>query len=508
MSSALRAPQSELYRPVELTFSGTDVIPADRTPVTVHARHGASGAERVVPGFWDGGTVYRVRFAPDLEGEWSWTSESTDAALSGRSGTFEVVRGTDHGPVRVAHRFHFAHADGTPFRPVGATAYNWLHQDEPLFSSTVDAIAEAGFNKFRFMVFPQGGGYIEHVPTLMPFEKTEGRWDVTKPVPEFFQRLDRAVEVLGERGIQADVLIYNAYDRGQFGLNELTEEEDAIYLRYLVARLAAHPHVWWSLCNEFDQLERPDDRWDRTGELLAEIDPYDHLRSIHNWIELYDNNQPWVTHASIQNGAVTTDFGRANLYRDVYGKPVVLDEIKYEGDIPDRWGHLDAEQLVHQFWIATVAGTYASHGESFVTESGSLHMVEGGPLRGDSPARLAFLREILEEVDGAGLDPIDKWDDPAYVAGIPRRLYVQYLGASAPATWDFRLPIGFPGERPEPGDRFEVDVIDTWNMTVTPLGRTFTLDDVQRNDAYDRASAPVELPEGEALALRITRVVD
>lgn len=496
----------ELYRPLELTFEGTRALPADRTPLTLCVRHGASGAERVVPGFWDGGTTYRARFAPDLEGTWTWTSESDDSALNGATGEVEVARGDHHGPVRVVHRFHFAHADGTPFRPVGTTAYNWLHQDEPLFSSTVDAIAEAGFNKFRFMVFPQGGGYIEHVPTLMPFEKTDGRWDVTRPVPAFFQRLDRAVEVLGDRGIQADVLIYNAYDRGQFGLNELTEEEDAIYLRYLVARLAAHPHVWWSLCNEFDQLERPAERWDRTGALLAEIDPYDHLRSIHNWIEMHDNNQPWITHASIQNGSATTEFGRANLYRDVYGKPVVLDEIKYEGDIPDRWGHLDAEQLVHQFWITTVAGCYASHGESFVTESGSLHMVEGGPLRGDSPARLAFLRGILEEVDGAGLDPIDKWDDPAYVAGIHRRVYVQYLGRNAPATWAFRLPIGVPGERPEPGDRFEVDVIDTWNMTVTPVGRVFTLDDVQRNDAYDRASAPIDLPEGEALALRITRV--
>ena len=495
-----------LYRPIELTFEGVAVMPADRTPLTLHARHTPSGEERVVPGFWDGGATYRVRFAPDLAGEWTWRTDSGEPALDGRSGSFDVTAGDDRGPVRVAHRFHFAHADGTPFRPVGATAYNWLHQDEPLFSSTVDAIAEAGFNKFRFMVFPQGGGYIEHVPALMPFEKTEGRWDVARPVPEFFQRLDRAVEVLGERGIQADVLIYNAYDRGQFGLNELTEEEDAVYLRYLVARLAAYPHVWWSLCNEFDQLERPDDRWDRTGALLAEIDPYDHLRSIHNWIELYDNNKPWVTHASIQNGSVTTDFGRANLYRDVYGKPVVLDEIKYEGDIPDRWGHLDAEQLVHQFWVATVAGTYASHGESFVTPSGSLHMVEGGPLIGDSPARLAFLRRLLEEVDGPGLDPIDKWDDPAYVAGIPRRLYVQYLGRSAPASWSFRLPIGVPGERPQEGDRFQVDVIDTWNMTVSPVDGVFTLDDVQRNDAYDRTSPAVDLPEGEALALRITRI--
>ena len=186
-----------LYRPVELAFEAPSALAVGlEAPLTVTFRHADAG-DIAVPGFWDGGTTYRVRFAPDLEGEWSWTSESADAALAGRTGAFEVSRGTDHGPVRVAHRFHFAHADGTPFRPVGATAYNWLHQDEPLFSSTVDAIAEAGFNKLRFMVFPQGGGYIEHVPSLMPFEKTDGRWDVTRPVPAFFQRLDRAVECAG-----------------------------------------------------------------------------------------------------------------------------------------------------------------------------------------------------------------------------------------------------------------------------------------------------------------------
>jgi hypothetical protein len=212
-----------------------------------------------------------------------------------------------------------------------------------------------------------------------------------------------------------------------------------------------------------------------------------------------------VTHASIQNGDAVAEFGRANLFRDAYGKPVVLDEIKYEGDIGERWGHLDGPELVHRFWIATVAGCYASHGESFVTDSGSLHMVEGGMLRGTSPARIGFLRGILDDLVVPGLDPVDEWDDPAYVAGAPRRQYVQYLGRSAPSTWAFRVPIGVRGERPEVGDVFEVDVIDTWNMTVTPAGR-FTLTDVGRNDAWDRASDPLPLPEGEALALRITRV--
>ncbi|MFE7504723.1 DUF4038 domain-containing protein [Promicromonospora sp. NPDC057488] len=499
--------RTTMYDTVELSFRGDDALPVGgQPPFTVRLTCDDGGEPVVVAGFWDGGHDYRARFCAEREGRWTWEVADARTALDRTAGAFDVRGARGPGPVRVAHRFHFAHADGTPFRPVGTTAYNWLHQDEPLFGDTVAAIAEAGFNKLRFMVFPQAGGYVEHVPELLPFERAEGRWDVSRPVPAFFRRLDAAVATLGEHGIQADVLLLNAYDRGFFGLDGLSEQEDAVYLRYLVARLAAHPNVWWSLCNEFDQLERPAERWDRAGALLAELDPHQHLRSIHNWVELYDNNQPWVTHASLQNGSATTEPGRANLYRDVWGKPVVLDEIKYEGDIPLRWGDLDARQLVHQFWNTTVAGCYASHGESFVTPSGSLHMVEGGRLRGAAPARLAFLREVLDGLDVPGLDPIDKWDDPAHVAGAPRRQYVQYLGRSAPEQWEFRLPVGFPGERPEPGDEFVVDVVDTWHMTVERVPGRFSLTDVGRNEARDRASDPVPLPRGEAVALLVTRV--
>jgi len=492
---------------IELVLEGPATpIPADRTPVVVTFAHAEASVD--VPGFWDGDARYVVRFAPALEGEWSWRSQSVASELDGTEGAFTAGPRMIPGGVGVVGVHHFAHADGTPFRPVGATAYNWLHQEEPLFTQTVDAIAEAGLNKLRFMVFPQAGGYVEHFPELLPFEKDDaGRWDVARPVPAFFRRLDEAVLLLGARGIQADVLIFNAYDNGRFGLDALTEEQDAAYLRYLVARLSAYDNVWWSLCNEFDILPRPLDRWNRMGELLADVDPHQRLRSIHQWMVFPDHNQPWVTHASIQNGSATTEFGRANLYRDSFPKPIVLDEIKYEGDMPERWGDLSGRQLVHQFWIATVAGCYASHGESFVTESGSLHMVEGGPLRGESPSRLGFLRGILDDLDIAGLDPIDRWDDPAYVAGEPRRQYVQYLGAEAPASWTFRLPQGNIGDRLEAGDVFEVDVIDTWNMTATPAGRRFTLDDVRRNDVYATGDAAIELPEGEAIALRIPRVV-
>lgn len=493
-----------LYQPIELSFRGDNALPVIATaPFTVRLRH-ADGDEVTVAGFWDGGRDYRARFLPEKSGSWNWAVEDARTALDVLGGSVEVGDAAGRGPVRVAHTFHFAHADGTPFRPVGGTAYNWLHQEEPLFSDTISSFVEAKFNKLRFMVFPQAGGSVEHAPELMPFEKTDGRWDVTRPVPTFFQKLDDAVRALGEAGIEADVLILNAYDRGVFGLNELSEEEDAIYARYLVSRLSAFPNVWWALCNEYDQLLRPEERWDRLGQLIAEIDPSQHPRSIHNWMHIFDNNRPWVTHASIQNGFATEQAGRARIYRDAYYKPIVLDEIKYEGNASARWGQLSGEELVHRFWNVTVDGCYASHGESFETESGSLQIVEGGKLRGSSPARIGFLREILDDLVVPGLDPIDKWDDPELGVGWGRQQYLVYFGRTAPASWRVRIPIThYEGDAPAPGDRFVVDIIDTWNMTITRAGE-FEIDEVHRDVAFAGAD-PIALPEGEAIAVRVTR---
>ncbi|UYN83167.1 MAG: DUF4038 domain-containing protein [Microcella sp.] len=493
---------------VELTLTGPEQpLPVGaEAPVTALVTHD-DGESISVPGFWDGGRRYLVRIAASRPGRWSWSTRSAAAELSGATGEFTVVESEHPGPVRVANMFHFAHADGSTHWHLGTTVYNWMHQSDELMAETLDSIAEAGFTKLRFLVFPQTGAHVPRIPELLPFEHdADGGFDVRRPVPEFFHRLDAAVEALGARGMQADVLIFNAYDNGRVGLDALSEDDDAIYLRYLVARLAAHPHVWWSLCNEFDLMQRPWSRWDAMGELLREVDPYDRLRSIHNWIELFDHNRPWVTHASIQNALAPADFGRAVLYRDAYRKPIVLDEFKYEGDTVERWGNLTGAELVHRFWITTVSGCHGTHGESFVKPDDGLHMVEGGTLQGESPTRLRFLLDTLRSLWVTGLDPIDKWDDPAFVAGVARQQYVQYLGRSAPAEWVFRLPQGNTGDRLQPGDAFEVTIIDTWNMTRTPVEGRFVLDDVRRNDAFATASEPVPLPAGEALALLITRV--
>ena len=100
------------------------------------------------------------------------------------------------------------------------------------------------------------------------------------------------------------------------------------------------------------------------------------------------------------------------LYRDVYRKPIVFDEIKYEGDIPLRWGNLSAEEMVHRFWECIIAGTYPGHGECYLDPSDVLWWSKGGVLRGQSPARIAFLRDILATAPAEGIEPIDKWQVP------------------------------------------------------------------------------------------------
>ncbi len=70
---------------------------------------------------------------------------------------------------------------------------------------------------------------------------------------------------------------------------------------------------------------------------------------------------------------------------------------------------------MHRFWVAIMAGTYATHGETYRLPAGQISWTSGGSvLRGQSPARIAFLKKIVEEGPADGINPIDKWQDIAH----------------------------------------------------------------------------------------------
>src|SRR4030042_5424941 len=154
-------------------------------------------------------------------------------------------------------------------------------------------------------------------------------------------------------GIEADLILFHPYDR--WGYENMYEETDDRYLRYIVARLAAYRNVWWSFANEYDLMKsKTMADWDRFFQIVQKYDPYYHMRGIHNCRGVYDHTKPWVTHASIQS----SDLDRARQWRDQYQKPIIYDECKYEGNIPQGWGNITAKELAHRFWMGTIDGCY------------------------------------------------------------------------------------------------------------------------------------------------------
>jgi hypothetical protein len=119
------------------------------------------------------------------------------------------------------------------------------------------------------------------------------------------------------------------------------------------------------------------------------------------------------------------------------------------------------------------------------------------------------MREVLQKAPADGVEPIDKWQ-VSNVAGKPGNYYLVYFGKESPGKWRFQLP---RQKRDNPkelagGMKFRADVLDTWNMTVTPIDKMFTIRQPEEDDyvVVDEEESTIDVPEKPWMALRITRV--
>jgi hypothetical protein len=462
--------------------------PAEGNPFTdmwLHAVFSDGERECRVGGFYDGEGVYRVRFMPDAEGEWTFVTSSNAPVLDGRTGRFDCYPAEpgNHGPVRAVDTFHFAHADGTRYAPFGTTAYAWTHQVERLRTETLRTLADSGFNKVRMCLLPKSYQYNTDEPELYPFPgSVEEGWDTTRFDPAFFRRFEEGVLALRGLGAEADVILFHPYDR--WGFADLGAEADDRLVRYAVRRLAAFANVWWAMANEYDLMAgKTETDWERLAAVVVDEDPYGHLRSIHNCHPFYDHTRPWITHASVQRQDAYRTAEHTDAWRERWGKPVVVDECGYEGNIDHGWGNITGEELVRRCWEGAVRGGYVQHGETYLNEDEELWWSKGGRLTGTSPERIAFLRAIVAHSPTGVLDPLGSdWDAPR--GGVAGEYELLYCGFNQPSFRWVDLP---------DGGSYAVDVIDTWNMTVERVA--------------ERASGKVrvELPGRQYMAIRLTR---
>lgn len=428
-----------------------------------------------VVGFYDGEGIYKVRFSPDSVGHWTFETTSNIKELAGRTGMFECTAPSvnNRGPVGTAHQFHFQYADGTPYFPFGTTCYSYGFIGSPFDRTSLEDLEAAGFNKVRFKLLTSSLG--RRQPVAMPFEwigtapalvtsesattkPIAERFDLSRFNPAYFQDFDRRIQGLLEAGIEADLILFDPYDPD--GFSAMGEEADDRYLRYVVARFSAFRNIWWSIANEYDLVKSKSTKdWDRFFRIVEASDPYSRLRSIHHSRVVYDHSKPWCTHASLQE----YDFEKTAERLKAWNKPIIYDEIQYEGNIQSRWGNLSPEEMTHRFWRAIIFGAYASHGESYLQKDDDPAWISGGRLVGTSGARITFLRKLLESTRTTGLSAaVDPYYWNAYNPG---ERYLWYFDFHCIAEYEFPLP---------DSSTFKGTIIDPWEMTKTSLPGTFS----------------------------------
>ena len=114
---------------------------------------------------------------------------------------------------------------------------------------------------------------------------------------------------------------------------------------------------------------------------------------------------------------------------------------------------------------------------------------------------LSFLRKIMEEGPAPGLDPIQpNWN--YHLAGRPDEYYLKYFGAASPTEWRVQLP----GRDRDPKYSYRADIIDTWNMTITPVPGVFAMRQLNEYDVHDPARPAIALPGKPWIAVRMVRI--
>jgi hypothetical protein len=461
---AFTAEATEQWGLYEAAFTG----PASRNPyveISLSATFTQGARRVVVPGFWDGGGTYKVRFMPPAPGEWRYETSSRAPELNGKTGTFIATPPTagNRGPVRPFNKFYLRYEDGTPYHQFGTTCYVWTHQTSALQERTLKTLAASPFNKIRFCVFPKSYVYNKNEPELFAFAKgADGKFDFSRPDPAFWRHFERRILDLQKLGIEADLILWHPYDR--WGFSEMTDDQDDRYLRYCIARLSAFRNVWWSLANEYDFMtDRPAghrgnkqwEDWDRFFAILEKEDPFQKLRGIHNGGVWYDHTKPWVIHASLQ----TSDMNGGVRFRAKYQKPVVYDECRYEGNIPQGWGNIDGKTMTQRFWLGTMSGCYVGHGETYKHPEDILWWSKGGVLHGESPKRIQWLKDFMAQAPPFHeLEPLGDGQG-RFILAKPGDYYLVYCTQTRPQS------VELAGNRP-----YKVDTIDPWAMTITPLG--------------------------------------
>ena len=303
---------AETWRAVELSFESTKTYADPFGEVTLDLLLFGNDRLYTVPGFWDGGNTWRVRFVCPAAGAWQCKtvcSDETNAALHGRtalvnctaySGELDVYR---HGFVTTRYgEKYLTYDDGTPFYYLGDTHWQLAQESPEMISAICEKRAEQGFtvyqsqpNDCRFNSAVTENVSEDGMENLHSFDekfRIIADSGLTHANSQFFWPLSGMRRLIENHGGWTEPKLKGYLGTKKVTMPDLSDEAKA-YLekvcRYWVARFSAYP-VIWTLGQEIDNdpYQNEESPWNAVNnpykyvaEYLAKYDPYDHPVTAH-----------------------------------------------------------------------------------------------------------------------------------------------------------------------------------------------------------------------------------
>ena len=333
------------------------------------------GKQWKVPAFWAGDEKWTVRFAPPLQGKYTYHVECTDKANTGLNGAERILSVTaytgenpllKHGPLRVTKdQRHFEHADGTPFLWLGDTWWKGLCKRmtwEGFQELTADR-KKKGFSVVQIVC----GTYPDEPGLLKPSWENEGgmpylKQDFSEMNPKYFEYADRRIQHLVDAGIVPAIV--GGWGRA-VNLNPIGLPGYKRHFRNLIARYGAYP-VIWILGGETDKGQGP---WHELAQYVEAADPFhrlfcnhsSHLREALEGSAMFDFDMDATGHNSWKTVNDILGKTRQSLKYEPL-KPFVSGESCYELHMQENPAYLQR----YQFWALMLAGaaghTYGAAG--------------------------------------------------------------------------------------------------------------------------------------------------
>jgi len=339
---------------------------------------GPDGVRLRIPGFYDGGGVWKIRFSPTRPGRWSLRTTSRTAALDGKTeAEIECTPNRHpqiHGGLKVdaAHPYHFIYEDGTRYFLLGYEA-DWLwgidmrDPQRTVMRRLIDRMAGRGFNHVMVNVYAHDTSWSKGrqnqwdygPPEMFPWEGTNEKPDHTRLNPAFFKLYDGMMETLRDKGIVAHIMlkVYNKMVRWP----EPNSVDEQRYFRYVVARYQAFSNLVWDFSKEA-QNERDDQLQHRLIDSVKSMDAYHRLMTVHD-DDVYEHDPELSSNVDFRTDQQHTDWAEmVGLDRAVRRRPVLNSEFGYERglgpSLPTYRVVHDWEEQVRRGWLVYMAGGY------------------------------------------------------------------------------------------------------------------------------------------------------